>query len=103
MEHFGELKYRLRRLGIFQVKFDRKTKIRIIITRCGLYIIYTSFFLAPAWYLIFEARTQTEQAESKTFVLGSMAMLLWYSVFLFQSEKYAALLGELNTIIAKSK
>lgn len=103
MEHFGELNVRLRRLGIFQVKFDCATKIKIIITRCGLCIICISYILAPAWYFLFESKTPIEQAESEVFVLMSMTMLLWYSVFLFQSKKYATLLDELSAIITKSK
>lgn len=103
MEHFGELKVRLRRVGIFEVNFDCKSKIKTIVTRCGLYAIYTSLFLAPAWHLVFEAKTPIEQAESKIFVLISVVIISWYSAFLSQSEKYVALLDELNAIIRKSE
>ena len=103
MKYFEKLNVRLHRLGIFQGNPDPKSKWIVIATRSGLLIIYISYFLAPTWYFVFEAQTPREHSESLIFVFASLLVLSWYSAFIFQHEKYADLLDELNSIIENSK
>lgn len=103
MDCFEKLNVQLHRLGVFQWNSDPKSKWITIATRCGLFIIYLSYFLAPAWSFLFAAQSTRKHNESLIFALGGLLTLSWYSAFLFQSKKYAAPINELNSIIEKSK
>lgn len=103
MNYFEEVSAKLHRLGIFHCDPDSKSKRIVIATRCGLFTIYIAYFLASAWYFVFEAETPRKRSESLIYVLGSLLMLSWYSAFLFQSKTYAALTDELNEIVGESK
>lgn len=103
MKFFEELSIKLNQLGIFPQVHGPKTKLIVIAKRCGLFAIYTTYFLAPTCYFIFEAQTPRQRSKSLILVLFSMLELSWYSVHLLQREKYVALFNELNSIIEKSK
>lgn len=103
MKYFEEVSAKLHWLGIFHCNPDPKSKWIVVAKRCGLFITYTSLFPTSAWYLVFEAQTPRENSESLLFVLIASLILVWYSAFLFQHEKYAALIDELISMIEKSK
>lgn len=102
MKYFEELKVQLRQLGILHWDSSPKSRNIAIASRCGLIAIYVSNILAPAWYLLFEAKSPRENAECTIFALGSLFLFSWYLAILFQSEKYEKLFDELNAIIDAS-
>ena len=103
MKYFEEVNAKLHWLGIFHCNPDPKSKRIVIAKRSGLFITYISLFPTSAWYLVFEAQTPRENSESLLFALIASLILAWYSAFLFQHEKYAALIDELISMIEKSK
>lgn len=103
MKYFEKLKIRLCQLGIFYWDYDPKSKKIAIATRCGFFVIFISFILTTAYYLLFEAQTPGEYSKSLLFLIGSVAIVLWYFGLIFQNERYTAIFDEVETIIEKSK
>lgn len=104
MEYFEYLKIQMEREKIFLKDSTPKAKYIALATRCGiLFIFFTSFTLAPAWYLVFEAETLMEHSQCIIFALAGILISVWYSTLIIQAEKYAALMKELNSIVEKSK
>lgn len=103
MEYFEKLKLQLRRLGIFHWNSNSKAKTIAVATRCGLFVISIAHISTLAVYLIFEAQTPGEQAESLFSLLGTLLTLLWYTALVFKCEQYAKFLATLNVIIENSK
>lgn len=103
MKYIQKLKMNFCHLGIFNRDCDPKAKKITIATRCGLLIIFITYFLSPACYLIFEAQTPSEHSESLFFALSGLLIVFWYLVFLIQSKKFAEFFDELNSKIQTSK
>lgn len=92
IKYFKELKILLRRMGIFYWDSGPRAKMIAITTRSGLLVTYISYFLTPAWCLLFEAQRVGERSAGLFCIFGALLMISWYSVFLLKSTKYGALL-----------
>lgn len=103
MKYFHELTVQLRHLGIFYWDSSAKAKKIAIISRCGFLVTYVSYSLTQTYYVVFEAQTPREHSESSFCVLCVLVALSWYLVLLFQSDKYLALLDEVESVIQKSE
>lgn len=103
MKYFEKLKVRLCQLGIFYWNYDSKSKKIVIATRCGFFIIFISFVLTTAYYLLFETQTHGEYSKTLLFLIGSVLIVLWYFGLIFQNERYTAIFDEVETIIETSK
>lgn len=102
MKLFKKFKAHLCWLGVFQSEVRHRAKIITLAFRCHR-VIFISYIFSTTWYFAFEAQTPNEHSESLFIVLTSMLLFAWYSVLLFQSEKYAIIFDELNLVIGKSK
>lgn len=98
-----KLNVRLCRLGISYWDSSTKSKLIAFATRCGLIVVYLSYFLAPAWYFLFEAGTPIEHSKCVPFSLAALLILSWNLTLIFNNEKYTALINEYNSIIEKSE
>lgn len=101
--YFQYLKVHLCRLGTFLNGSNPKENAIVISKRCSLLVILVLYFISPAWYFAFVAQTPREHSESLFVVLSILVVLSWYSALIIQSEKYAELFDELNSLIGKRK
>lgn len=87
------------------LKFESKHRARLIQTliNCFFYGLCSILFLSTLAFFSFGNRTFSEYSECLYFLMGSLLMTSWYSVYLWQSEKYVELFSTLDKIIEQSK
>lgn len=103
MNYFERLEVFECRLGFSPLDSSSRAKKIVLATRCGFVITLISYFVSPAWYCIFEAKTPENQSASLYFALCGLLMLSWYLAIIFQREKYTTFLDKFKLIIEKSK
>lgn len=99
METFILLKKFLRFGGILQFDTNIRGHILRILINFIFYSICLLLFLSTFWYFSFKAKIFREYVECLYFLTSSLLMTSWYTVCLWQSDKYTLLFSALDEIV----
>lgn len=103
MEIFKELKERLKLIGILFADSNSKEKQLSIIKNEVAVTYFVLIFISSAWFRLFVARSTREITESSFFTLIFLKIFVWYLIFIWQRQEYAAVLSELAEKLEQSK
>lgn len=103
VEIFKELKKHLKLIGILFTNANPKEKQSAITKNCVVVTFLVTLFISSGWFRLFFAQSTREISESSFMALIALLYIAWYSTFIWQRQKYAAILGELLDKIEKSK
>lgn len=103
MECFVKLKKLLRFVGVLPFVSNNHRQILKILINCVFYALCLILFLSTFWFFSFESKTFNEFVECLYFLTSSLLLTSWYSVYLWQSEKYSQLFSNLEDIIHQSR
>lgn len=103
MEIFKELKERLKLIGILFADSNSKEKQLSIIKNVVAVTYFVLIFISSGWFRLFVARSTREITESSFFLLMFLKIFVWYSIFIWQRQEYAAVLSELAEKLEQSK
>lgn len=96
---FKSLKFYLRSMGLW--KSDAQRHNPILNTIYLIQII--NFSVTSFWFFAFSAQTFIEYSKCFYYMTSALLALLWYSIYLYQREKYAQAFAELDKMIEQSK
>lgn len=103
MTTFNALKNHMKLVGVLRSHSTDRDRIVFKISGYLTLATFIQYWITINWFLIFEAQTFLEYAESATNVLTASMCLLWYYMMFRQQKDTIECFTRLDALIEKSK
>lgn len=90
-------------LGILKWNSSSKSKYLSIYLSSFSLLMILIYFMSSIYFLLYKTQSPLQYVESIVCTLFSMNALSWILIYLWNANKYAGFIDELNEIIRKSK
>lgn len=102
MKPFELLKIHLNSFGILQTDAAKKPSLNPYILIGNLSGCLVLFFVSTAWFFVFSSKSNVKSAQSLYFTVSALVIVVWYSICLWNGDKYDSLFADSDAIIEKS-